>query len=168
MGLRENLLEKGWKEDEVERALKVLYSEDAKQAPATKQMNRLLYWATFLIAVIGNIIVSLVLVPFLLVLPHVALYFIVFILGLTFGALFGFLIKDIEHVDPKHHIVAGIFLPAIAIVNITMIVNFANRFSNALKISAIHQNAILTSIFYVVGFMIPYLLPRFIGLLRKK
>lgn len=166
--LSESLIQKGWKKEEVEKAMKTMYSAEPKKDIHDLQVNRILYWSTLLIAIIGNLVVSVVLVPFLLVLSSLPLYFVIFIIGLTFGALFNLLIRDIAYIDPRHHIIAGVFLPAIAIVTIVTVVNFANKFNTALKISPFHQNAIIVSTVYVIGFLIPYLIDRGILNFRKR
>jgi len=163
--LGESLLEKGWSKEEVEKALETLYREEPKKEKHRKKMNRILYWSTLILVIIANTIVSIVMVPFLLVLSHASLYFIVAVLGLTFGALFNLLIRDIEHVDPRHHVIAGIFLPTIAIINIYVMVNFANRFNEALQISPIHQNPIIVSAVYVIAFLLPYIIDQ--GFIQK-
>lgn len=156
--LRESLLEKGWTAEEVEKALNTLYSDEPGKAKHDEKMNRILYWSTLVLVVIANTVVSIIMVPFLLVLSNIALYFVIAVLGLVFGALFNLLIRDIEHVDPKHHIVAGVFLPAIAIINIYVMVSFANRFNEVLNISHIRQNPIIVSAVYVIAFLLPYII----------
>ncbi len=163
--LKESLLEKGWTLEEVEKALDTLYRAEPKKEKHHKKMNRILYWSTLILVIIANSIVSVVMVPFLLILPHLSLYFIIVILGLVFGSLFNLLIRDIEHIDPRHHIVAGIFLPALAIVNIYIMVSFANSFGSALDISAIQQNPIIVSALYVTAFLLPYVIDQ--GLLQR-
>jgi hypothetical protein len=163
--LRESLLEKGWTEEEVEKALDTLYEEQPKKEKHHKKMNRILYWSTLVLVIIGNTIVSIVMVPFLLVLSSISLYFVISVMGLIFGSLFNLLIRDIEHVDPRHHVIAGVFLPAIAIINIYVMVNFANMFNQALNISHIHQNPLLVSAAYVIAFLLPYVIDQ--GFIQK-
>jgi hypothetical protein len=163
--LRESLLEKGWKVEEVEKALDTLYRIEPKKEKHHKKMNRILYWSTLVLVIVANTVVSIVMVPFLLILSRLSLYFIISVLGLVFGALFNLLIRDIEHIDPRHHIIAGIFLPAIAIVNIYVMVNFANRFNEALNISPVHQNPVIVSAVYVIAFLLPYVIDQ--GFVQK-
>jgi hypothetical protein len=167
--LKQSLLEKGWSLEEVEKALDTVYRDEPKKEKHRKKMNRILYWSTLILVIVANTIVSIIMVPFLLVLSTFSLYFIIGILGLVLGSLFNLLIRDIEHVDPKHHVVAGVFLPAIAIVNIYIMVNFANRFNEALNISPIHQNPIIVSLIYVIAFLLPYVIDHgFLAKILKK
>jgi hypothetical protein len=164
--LRQSLLEKGWTETEVNKALDTLYSEDkTKQVLHAKKMNRVLYWSTLVLVIIANTLVSIVMVPILLVMSNLVLYFIIAVLGLTFGALFNLLIRDIENIDPRHHVIAGIFLPAIAVVNIYSMVTFSNKFGQILQISHLQQNPWIVSLVYVVAFLLPYVIDQ--GFLQK-
>ena len=163
--LKESLLEKGWKKEEVEKALKTMYTEEPKKKEFPEHANKILYWSTLILAIIGNFIISLVLVPFLLVMPSIALYFIIAIIGLTFGSLFNMLVRDLEAIDPRHHVIAGVFLPSFSLINIITVVNFANKFNSALNISPFFQNPIIVSAVYVICFMLPYLVDQ--GILSR-
>ncbi|MBW3011597.1 hypothetical protein KY311_00265 [Candidatus Woesearchaeota archaeon] len=166
--LSESLLDKGWKKEEVEEAMSTLYSKEPQKEITHKSMSRILYWSTLIVAIIGNFIVSLVLVPFLLVLSSLTLYFIIFVIGVSFGSLFNLLIRDIEYIDPSHHVIAGVFLPAIAIVTIIAVVNFANQFNVVLHVSPFHQNPIIVSTTYVIAFLLPYVIDQGFLKIRKK
>jgi len=164
--LRESLIDKGWKKEEVDKAIKTMYSEEPTKHDYISNPNKILYWSTLLIAIVGNLVISLVLVPFFLVLSNLVLYFIIFVIGLTFGALFNMLVRDIQTIDPTHHVIAGVFLPALSLINIIVVVDFANKFNSVLKISSFSQNPYVVSVVYVVSFMLPYLIDQ--GFLAKR
>jgi len=153
--LRDKLREKGWKEDEIEHALSIMKPSEAKSGILVQRMNPALYWSALVISIIGNFLIAVALIPFLLVLSSTQLYFVIIVLAISFGAMFNLLINTIEALDPSHHIIAGVFIPALAIITIFVMVNVANRLSFVLQ-NPIHQNPILVSVAYVVAFIIPY------------
>ncbi len=157
--LRHRLLEKGWTEEEIEGTLNILYSEEKREKHAhfVKASHPILYWVGLVVAIMGNLILSVTLIPFLMVLSPGPVFVILGIVGLVFGALFSVILKDIEHVDESHHIMAGVFIPAIAVVTVYFMVGVANRFNTLINSTNTHS-AWLISVVYVVCFSAPYFL----------
>ncbi|MEM4336942.1 MAG: hypothetical protein QXG86_02975 [Candidatus Woesearchaeota archaeon] len=153
--LREKLLERGWKEEEIEHALSIIKPSESKSAIFVQKMNPVLYWTALIISIIGNFLIAVALIPFLLVLSSAQLYFVIVILAISFGAMFNLLINTIESIDPAHHVIAGVFIPSLAVITIFVMVNVANKISFIFQ-SPIHQNPIIVSIVYVISFVIPY------------
>lgn len=160
--LQEKLSEKGWTKEEIEKATQILSSPDKKgRVIFTKKMNPILYWMTLIVAIIGNMIISVILIPLLIAIESaVALYSIIALLGLAFGFLFNVLLIDIEQIDPKHHVIAGIFIPVIALINIFIVVNITNIIDQAIFGTQIQQNAFIIGIIYVAAFIGPYLVTK--------
>src|SRR5689334_20533194 len=123
--IEERLAEKGWSKDEINKAASILHGkDDPGQIYFSKQMNPIVYWLTLIVSIVANMVVSVVLIPFLLAVKTAGtLYMIVSLLALAFGFFFNLLLTDIEHVDPKHHVIAGIFIPALAVINIIIVIN---------------------------------------------
>ena len=153
--LRDKLREKGWKEDEIEHALSIMKPQEARSAVFVQGMNPVLYWSALIICIIGNFLIAVALIPFLLVLSSIQLYVVIAVLAISFGAMFNLLINTIEALDPAHHVIAGVFIPALAVITIFVMVNVANRISFVLQ-NPIHQNPVFVSIIYVVAFILPY------------
>jgi len=123
-------------------------------------MNKLVYWLALLVTIIGNLIISAALIPFLIVLKDVQLYLIIVVLGIAFGLLFDLLLRDIKNIDFKHHVIAAIFIPGIAIVNLFIITKLANRLIEMLNVVNVEHNPIIISIVYAVAFILPYALSK--------
>lgn len=168
--LEEKLKERGWTDEEIAHAISIMRSEDQKgrRVLIAKRMNPVLYWMSLIVAIIGNFVISIVLIPFLLVLSSYQLYIIIAVLALAFGAMFNLLTHTIEHVDPAHHVVAGIFIPALAIITVFVMVSVATRISSIVFRSPIHESPIIVSVFYVLFFMLPYLITKIIDVLRAR
>jgi hypothetical protein len=63
--------------------------------------------------------------------------------------MFNFLINTMEHLDPSHHVIAGVFIPALAAITIFVMVNVANRLSKFFQSPIIH-NPVWVALIYVV------------------
>ena len=154
--LKQRLRKKGWQETEITKAETIL-----NQAKKTTKIDLFVYWTALIISIIMNIIVSGAIIPLLFMIHGIALYIMIFIIALLFGWIFYLLIKDIENMETHHHIIAGLFIPAIALINIFIIVNITNRIIQTdmpqlLYIPLSHPLQI--SIVYAIGFTIPYLI----------
>lgn len=157
--LKKKLTEKGWTTKEIEHTMDILERPDTdiRSKEYRRRMNPLIYWIALLVAIIGNFIVSVILIPFLLVLQGVILYSIIILLGIVFGALFSLLLRDIERASAQKNMVIGwIFIPAIAAINIYVVANISNELKEILIKSAIIQNPLTISITYVAAFILPY------------
>lgn len=158
-GIREILRKKGWPQKEIERAADIIESEAEKRSHAEfrRSSNRVLYWMVIMILITVNILVAVVLIPFLLVLKGLIFYVVVACLALIFGLIFNFLISDIEYLDKRYHLIAAILIPLVALVNIFVIVGVSNRIDEILNIQ-VHNSPAAAGLVYVAVFMAPYLL----------
>lgn len=163
----EKMREKGWSEEDIKHAMEIMYSKEkeGKNVIYTKNMNPIIYWLSLVIAIVGNFFISIILIPFLLVLSSYQLYFVIVVLAVTFGTTFNFLINAIEHIEPTHHIIAGVFIPAIAVITVFVIVNVSNRLSIVFQ-SPIHQNPVLVSVLYVIAFILPFGITRILSYIK--
>lgn len=155
--LKEKLKERGWAEEDIARATEIL--EEGKKTEKTimfgRHLNPVIYWMVLLVAIIGNLILAVAMIPFLLVIGTIQLYFFIALMGFIFGLLFDLLLRTLEHLEAKHHIIAGAFIPALALINVYVMVNIANSLSQVIQ-SNIHQNPLLVGIVYVIAFISPY------------
>lgn len=156
--LRQRLLEKGWSEEEIAHTHNLIHSDSQQEKHASfKQASHpILYWTGLIVAIVGNLLLSVTFIPFLMILDSIQLYIILGMVGAVFGAMFNVIIKDIEHINQKHHIVAGVFIPAIALVTVYVMANVANKF-NVLINNPNQHNAVVFSIIYLVCFSAPYM-----------
>ena len=151
--IKKRLVEKGWSKKDINKTLKIL--EKAKKHPKIKILDKSVYWISLIVAIIGNIIISISLIPFLLALRNFQLYLVIITMGIAFGLLFELLIRTIENLETKHHLFLSIIIPIIAVINIVVIVIFSNRLEEAINIQN-PQNPGLIGVIYAVAFMLPY------------
>lgn len=168
--IEQRLAEKGWSKAEIDKAALILHGkEDPGKIYFQKQMNPIVYWLTLIISIVANMVVSVVLIPFLLVVKStLTLYLIVALLAVVFGFFFNLLLTDIEHVDPKHHVIAGLFIPALAVINILIVINVTSVLDKTLFGAQFQQNSLAIAFVYVVAFIAPYFFTRMLDLLTAK
>ena len=155
--MHERMAEKGWNQEEIDGTMSKLYDPEKVQKHSHHQhhLNPIIYWAVLIVAIIGNFILAFIFIPFMMMLNQNQLMIMFGVSGLIFGAMFNVLLKDIEKIDYQHHVMAGIFIPAIAAITVFVMVSIANNFSKLIDINVI-QNPILISVVYVIAFSLPY------------
>ena len=147
------LQKKGWTEEEISKAESIL--DISKHHDI--HFSKIVFWSALAVIVIGNILVSLVLLPFLIVFKSWLLYGFFSVIALVMGSLYNFLITDIGHLEKKNHIIATIIIPIIAIVNLVVIVLISNNFISRLPVDNVPHNQWVLSILFAVAFVLPFL-----------
>ena len=153
--LKKRLKEKGWAEQEIDKTINIVREAKEGKHAAIKILDKAVYWLALVIAVIGNFIISVALIPPLMFLKSVQLFLVTMILGASFGLLFELLIRSIEHLEARHHIFLGILIPLIAIINVFIITLVANGFEKALNINN-PQNPFIVAVVYAFSFILPF------------
>ncbi len=146
------LQEKGWSEDEIKKAESILEQEREHDA----HFSKIVFWSALVVIIFANLLVSVVLIPFLIVFNQLIIYPITVLLGGTIGFLYNFLITDIGHLKSKHHLMAGFLVPLIALANMATMVFVSNRIISEIKIveNTPHNYWIVAGIF-AVAFILP-------------
>jgi hypothetical protein len=149
--------EKGWSEAEIKRVEKIVHREEKEDV----FFSKIVFWSALVVIIFANLIVSLIMVPFLIVMNQWMMYLMVVVLAGTIGFLYNFLITDIGHLEKKHHISAGIIVPILAILNMVIVVIISNRFILELDIKNSPFNPFIVSGVFAVAFIVPYLISLF-------
>lgn len=153
--MREKLKKKGWTKKEIDKTLKIINRAKENKHPAIKFLDKTVYWIALVVAIIGNFIISIALIPFLLALKPFQLYLTIITIGIAIGLLFELLIRSITHLEAEHHLFFGFYIPIIAIINVFIITIIANNLEDVLMIENVH-NPLVVSVVYGVAFIIPY------------
>lgn len=167
--MKERLVEKGWTEDEAAKAHDILFNpqQERKFLGMKKGMHVTHYWLTIIALTVLNLLLSIVLIPVLIVFKPAAVNIIVLFIGLVFGFLFNFLIRDIEQLEPEHHLIAACLIPITAIINIFILTKVAQSIAIKLRIDITQHPAILSTV-YVVAFLSPYIVEAMQDFLMQK
>jgi hypothetical protein len=140
-------------QEEPDRVVNKVFSKNYHEV---RTFDKILYWGILILAIIGNFIVSIVLVPLLTVLSSGSLLLVIAIIAITFGFLFSSLLRDIESLNPNSYVMGSIFLPIQALINVYFITLLANEVSTTLKIENWH-NPLIIGIVYMCAFISPYI-----------
>jgi hypothetical protein len=152
------LKKKGWTDDDIQNAVSIINKGRLKKPKQILFLDSIIYWIVLFVALIGNFIISVILIPFMITLQGFRLYSIIIIISFSFGAFFDLLIRDIEKIQQKDIIIAGIFLPLLAIINVSFMVKFSNFLQTTMGLNNSLHNPLLISLIYVVGFVSPYMI----------
>ncbi len=153
---KEELLRKGWKDEEIHNAERILERETQHDV----FFSKIVFWSALLVIIFANVIVALVLTPFLIVLNASLMYLLTAVLAGSIGFVYNFLITDIGHLEKKHHVLAGIIVPILALANTFVMVMVSNRFIQELKINNPQHNPWIIGGIFAVAFIAPYLIDR--------
>jgi len=156
---KERLREKGWSESDISKSENIM--GHAAEMTGTKKIDLFVYWTALIISIVLNIVVSGIILPMMFMIHGLALIGLIFVIALFFGWIFYILIKDIENMEIHHHIIAGLFIPAIALVNVFIIVNIGNRIIRFNMPTLLHipiSDPLQISVVYAISFTIPYLI----------
>jgi hypothetical protein len=124
-----------------------------------KRGARLHYIMFLIMLTIFNFLSFLALVPLMAIIKSSLLVLILGGIGLVFGMVYLYLIRDVEHLQPKHHIFAAFYIPIIAIVNIVVLY----LVGRALQAGGGYEYPFLisASAIYVAMFLLPYAIASF-------
>ena len=149
---REELQQKGWREDELVKAEAILNR-------STKHdifFSKIVFWSAMVVIVFANLLISVILIPFLIALYDLILYVIVAVLGLVIGFLYNFLITDIGLLETKHHRIASVIIPIVAMGNIVIMVVTSNRFIESIQLNNPPHNPWVVAAVFGGAFILPY------------
>jgi len=133
----------------------ILRRAEQRKPPWIKRLDSTLYWTLLVIAIIGNFVLSVVLVPFLLILKGTGLYFTLFVIGLSFGWLFSFILHSMEKLETTQHFIAAIFMPALALINVGIFAILSNKLIILMKLPTPPHNPFLIGGVYVFAYVLP-------------
>lgn len=154
------LKKRGWAEKDIKKAVEIAQSARINRLSKSSFLEKRIYWILLLVIIAVNFAVSIALIPLLMALKGVFLYFVLVIIGLFFGFILEIVIRSIEHLEKKHHLALALIIPLTAVVNIFIITGIANNLSNILSIKNT-QNPTAIAIVYAFSFTVPYVFQKF-------
>ncbi len=133
---------------------------EEKQALKKDSIEKKMHWfvsvSSMFILVLTNFMGALLLVPFLLFFKDTAQYAIILVFAIGFGLLFNMIIHSFAHLGDKHHLIAGVVVPAFALLDIVILFTILQKAVEKFKIAA-NYNYTLIVVLFIVAFLVPYL-----------
>lgn len=125
-----------------------------KYLPYKMKGSRLHYFTMLMMLTIFNFLLFLALVPLMIIIKSALLMLILGGIGLVFGMFYLYMIRDIEHLRPKHHLFAGLYIPLISVLNIIALFFIGRLLENKGGYDITHL--LYSSAIYAVMFILPY------------
>ncbi len=151
----ERLRQKGWTREEIIQTVEILKKEHEKKSWVMKWLNRIIFWGALVLLIFGNMIISVVLIPIMLISTPFLLYPGLLVIGATFGALYTIIIGDIEKIEDTPKIMPELFIPAIALINVYIMTVLSNQLALMLSMHLAVHTPIFVAAAYVAGFVMP-------------
>jgi len=160
---KQNVMAKDWSEQDRKKTLDILDKSHSKKANWILFLDELICWAVLVFALIGNLVLSAIFMPIMLVSSSTWLYPIIMVMAVGFGLIFYYLLHEIEHLDHHHHLIAAIIIPVISIVGMFVVTTYANNIASIIKVYDTTQtlavqkhSPVLVGITYAIFFAVPY------------
>src|SRR3990167_382552 len=115
------LEKKGWKNKEIINTVNIIRKAKHNKTQENLFLEKRIYWILLVIIIAANFAISVALIPILMALKGVFLYFVIITLGIIFGLLFELVIRSIEHLEKQHHIFIAVLIPLTALANVFVI-----------------------------------------------
>ena len=137
---------------------KVLTSEHMRKKHVfyNKESQRIFHMISLLILTLSSLLVSIILVPFLIFFQNTVSYTLVAIAGLAFGFIFSYMVLDLQKLEHRHHVMMGILVPLVAVLDILAIVFLTRRVADFFQLQ-VGFNPLYVATIYMIGMVIPYL-----------
>jgi hypothetical protein len=148
-------LHKDWSPDLAAKTERILRTAEKAKSAGMRFVDSSLYWLLLIIAIIGNFIVSVVLVPFLIALKGWPLYLSLLLISVSFGGMFSFILHNLEQLKSKQHIIASVFIPCLALINVAIFAMLSNKLIILMKLGTPPHNPLLIGAVYVFGYVLP-------------
>jgi len=145
------------------KPIKVKEKASLKPFKSVKELDLILYWSTVLVLIMANFFMAIVIIPFILLASNFHFYLIIALLGIVFGYVFSMLVNNIENLTPHHHLIAVLFIPVFAVINLIIISTSTGGIAALLGIES-KAEPLSVSLLYVASFMLPYA----VSLIKKK
>ncbi len=138
---------KGWSEEEIAHAHRVVARAEVGKHPAHAFLEMAVFWGLLVVTAASMIAVSLGLVPLLLVFDTLLVIPLLAMLGFCLGTLFSVVIQDIEWLEAHHHGLATLVLGTLAVANLWLVTNGLNAAEARLGFGEAHYPLLLGAVF---------------------
>ena len=159
--LVKRLEKRGWSNKEIKKAVNIIENAKQNKTKENSFLEKRVYWILLAVIIVGNFAISVALIPLLLALKGMVLYFLIILLGVSFGLLFELVIRTIEHLEKKHHLFLAVVIPLVALGSAFLITRISNELVSKFNLKNNHE-PVLIGLVYSVSFVLPYIIYRFV------
>ena len=159
--LVKRLEKRGWENEEIERAVGIISNAKSEKTKENGFLQERMYLMLLILITAANFIISAALIPIFMALNGAFLYVTIIVVGAGFGFLFELVIRGMEHLEKRHHVILAFVIPAVCLVNSFIISRISNSIMKVLGLKNF-QDPLLVSMVYSVAFVMPYFFYRFV------
>lgn len=155
--LQKQLIAKGWTKAEIEHAAKVMDKAEKEKHSLVKILDNSVYWLTLIVLIVCNTVLSIIIIPLLFLLNSYVLYLSTAVIALCFGFLFELVLRDMDKLENRHHVIIGVFMPGFAFLSVYFIIHafYIMMANSGVRIPIGHPIAVAVD--YAAFFIAPYL-----------
>lgn len=148
---------KGWKENEIEHALKILKEAEEKKHPKLKMLEKASFWLNLGIVIIASIIFAIVSTGFVYVTEYIG-YAFTGIVALIIGTLFTSTFDHLDKLEKYHHIATVMIIATTTLITHVIASSITHVFiTDKIQIISRTYNPWFLAITYTVFFLVPYI-----------
>lgn len=153
--IKKRLQVKGWEDKDIYHALSIFYKAESNKSNFHRILDKSIFWLIFMGSLAMIVVISISLLPVLIVLKGFILYLTVSVIALGFGYFFEIILRNIQKLEGKHHLLINLSIPLSAILTFFFIVKYSNNLEIAFKITNPHNPYLLGGV-YSLSFLLPY------------
>ncbi|MFH1400173.1 MAG: hypothetical protein ABIH41_01515 [Nanoarchaeota archaeon] len=145
------LRQKGWSSQEIEQAASIVARKrvDAKDIVLAQAS----FWTLLLLSSLATIVFAFLIMSLVLFFPALFSYYVLVVLGASFGVLFSMSVKDIETYGRYHHIAFMLLNAVVAVVSFVLVLGQA---AGIPSVVASRTDPVLAAVLYALAFVGPY------------
>lgn len=125
-------------------------------------IHEFMYYISLLLLVLTNFAAVFMLLPVFLFLKGFELYAILILFSILLGFLFNTLLHAMHHLGEKHHVIATVLVPAMALFDMIVLIRALDKMSLVLGVP-LQYNPLSVILTFIVIFLMPYFFDLFRG-----
>jgi len=156
MKLNEDKLRtRGWSEEQINHTKQVILEAEKKKHPKLKLLEEIIEWIILTTIVLSSIAGAWLIEPLLFVLTEKGALIAIGISGIIFGSFASMIIKQIDKLETKHHLIISLTIPLSAIIT-SIVITKQTQSIIKLVDSGLNHNPYWLGIVYAICTLIPY------------
>ncbi len=155
--LKKRMKAKGWSKEELDHLGQTLKQEKKRDYLMKMHLSRFYYWNLILVIILLNFLCLLVLSPFMIILDFPWIHAMVAFFALSFGFMVHHFAKAIDYLKLKHHVVAGLLVPALMFTDVIIFSEFFDFLGTRFRLTSTF-NITYLMVFFVLCFSLPYII----------
>lgn len=146
---------RGWSKKEINHANSIFAKAEHHKHRHVALLENSLFWFTLATGIVGNLILSLVLIPIFIAGNDFFTYLLTALFGFLLGTIVFGIVKHMRWLASHHHLFLALLIPLLGIFNFFFVVQRVNSFNLSIGLKNFHDPWIV-GVVYFVSFALPY------------